>query len=232
MSEEKDHQDNKTRFSGIMKNIDRFMPAMEIAILEQILEAIQSGIANSAEIIAQIEAGGGDPVDYDEELEVIENLLGVAFVTCQVYITSVVSMVNKKAEKSTNSQCRSLSKKKEILRYKNSSVKTIDGTDVTQIQLIDTMANYYKHRDEWKIEFKKEIYENELSAVPNWMIDKREFNKQTIKVIKAIGVVPHSSGNFRLAAEVLGNNDYNVRAFAEILRSWSNRIKEECQELS
>ena len=231
MSDKEYHQGYKASSPYITKNIDRFTPAMEIAMLEQILEAIQSGITKNSKTITHIETGGGDASNYDEELEMIENLLGVAFVTCQVYITSVVSMVNKaRAKKSTNSQCQSFSKKKEILRYENSPVKTFDGTAVTQIQLIDTMANYYKHRDEWKLEYKQITSENENYSIPEWKVINN--NEQTIKVLKAIRVKPNSSGNLRRAAETLGNKDYDVRIFAKILSSWSNRVKEKCQELS
>ena len=233
MTEGTHHHGHKANFSIFTKGVDEFAPAMEIDFLKPILEAIQIGITKSAERIALIEAGGGDASDYDDELEMIENLLGVAFVACQVYITSIVSMVSKaRTKKSTDPRCRSLTTKKEILQYGNPSVNTTGKTYVTQIQLMDAMANYYKHRDQWELAFKEEFVGKEKYNVSYWKVEKKKNNRSTIKVLKAIGAVPNSSGNFRLAAEILGNEDYDVRSFVEILEAWGQRIKENCQKMN
>ncbi len=82
-----------------------------------------------------------DPEHPEDAIEEWEDFLGIAFITTQLYITGIVSDLNKysKGSQSLN--------KWELL--KNFS-KTIPETEVTEMELCDAMANYFKHHDEWK----------------------------------------------------------------------------------
>ena len=74
----------------------------------------------------------------DDANEYEDDLCGIAFVTAQAYITRVVADVN---------AMRGLNVSKHKLL--ESANPVVADTKLTQMQLCDTMANYYKHRDEW-----------------------------------------------------------------------------------
>jgi hypothetical protein len=101
--------------------------------VRQILFALSQGLNANAQ---QFEDGG----DVDDALEYEDDLCGIAFVTAQAYITGVVADAN--ALRGTRSPIR----KHELLKSANPIVA---DTTLTRMQLCDTMANYYKHRDEW-----------------------------------------------------------------------------------
>ncbi len=86
----------------------------------------------------------------DDDLNLIENHLGCAFITCQVFLTAAVSRV-KALHELTRSQGRvpfktSTESKRNILA---AAAAPLAGTPYTQMQVIDAFANYFKHRDEW-----------------------------------------------------------------------------------
>jgi len=101
--------------------------------VRRILFALSQGLNTNAQWFHD----GGD---VDDALEYEDDLCGIAFVTAQAYITGVVADVN--ALRGT----RSPISKQELLKSANPIVA---DTSLTRMQLCDTMANYYKHRDEW-----------------------------------------------------------------------------------
>jgi hypothetical protein len=101
--------------------------------VRQILFALSQGLGANAQ---QFDDGG----DVDDALEYEDDLCGIAFVTAQAYITGVVADVN--SLRGTRSPIR----KHKLLKSANPIVA---DTRLTRMQLCDTMANYYKHRDEW-----------------------------------------------------------------------------------
>ena len=101
--------------------------------VRQILFALSHGLDTNAQ---QFREGG----DIDDAVEYEDDLCGIAFVTAQAYITGVVADVN--ALCGTHPPIN----KHELLRSANPIVA---DTGLTRMQLCYTMANYYKHRDEW-----------------------------------------------------------------------------------
>ena len=101
--------------------------------VRQILFALSQGLDANRQ---QFDDGG----DVDDALEYEDDLCGIAFVTAQAYITGVVADVN--ALRGT----RSPISKHELLKSAN---PIVGDTTLTRMQLCNTMANYYKHRDEW-----------------------------------------------------------------------------------
>ena len=83
----------------------------------------------------------------DEELEIdffveqAEWMYGIAFVTAQTYITGTVADANllKKGKKDFQTY--------QLLKDFSNEIK---GTETTQLQLCDAIANYFKHHEEWK----------------------------------------------------------------------------------
>ncbi len=76
----------------------------------------------------------------DDALDMAENVLGLAFVAAQAYITGTIGMWTRMPQLAQSVN-------------KHDSVKSfgepLSGSPVTDIQLVDAAANYYKHHDEW-----------------------------------------------------------------------------------
>src|SRR4029079_2941983 len=103
-----------------------------ISSVRQILSALSQGLEANSKAF-------DDGRDVDDAIEYEDDLCGIAFVTAQAYITRVVADVNHL--RSTLSPV----KKHELV---NAGNPIVADTKLTRMQLCDTMANYYKHRDE------------------------------------------------------------------------------------
>jgi len=150
----------------------------------------------------------------DEETEIIENLLGTAFVVCQTHITLVVSSVKRLHKVFQKSEGRPLSgleeSKDKIMRLGATPMGTSAYTD---IQVIDAFANYFKHLEEWP---------------HDWTKLKRGLQQKTGDIIVSAGARSGSTGNLRTGAEVLGNSEYHqVEIFADRINSWHRKVREE-----
>jgi hypothetical protein len=75
------------------------------------------------------------------QLEHAESLFGIAFVSAQTYILGTVQDVNKIREYAGKPSL-------EKVKYYNDDIK-LSGNGVSRIALINSVANYYKHHDEW-----------------------------------------------------------------------------------
>jgi hypothetical protein len=106
--------------------------------VRRILFALSQGLDANAQ---QFDDGG----DVDDALEYEDDLCGIAFVTAQAYITRVVADVNTLRGHALRG-ARSPISKHELLKTAN---PIVGDTTLTRMQFCDTMANYYKHRDEW-----------------------------------------------------------------------------------
>ncbi len=84
-----------------------------------------------------------DHEDPDSGLELWNSLMGMAFITAQIYITGTVSDVKKITKSSIVSKSNLL---------KDFSVQLPDS-EITEIELCDAMANYFKHHDEWSFDW-------------------------------------------------------------------------------
>lgn len=176
-------------------------------VYERVLNEIGKAIEKSSSLVDEVEniqelMPEQRDATIDDEVEIVEYLLGTAFVLCQAYITEVVSRVkglHKVAESWGTTLSTTSNKKEDILRFgyaKNSS---------SPVELIDAFANYFKHRDEW-----------------HWNWDKFSGKqKATAKVIQEAGARSGSSGNLRQGSCALGNPDFtNTTIFLDILEQW------------
>ncbi len=75
------------------------------------------------------------------QMEYAENILGVAFVVAQTYILGTVEDVNKIRDRESKASIN------KIDFYSDNHHIKING--VSSILLINSIANYYKHHDEW-----------------------------------------------------------------------------------
>ena len=174
--------------------------------LTRILQPISKAIQECSEIIDQVTDCGSE--DYleavtDEEIELIESLLGTAFVICQTQVTCVVSRIKKLHSFFETQEGRALggldNSKAEIL---NRGATVISGTGYSDVQVIDAFANYFKHRDEWP---------------SDWAVVSGR-QAHTVSIISAFGAASGTNGNLRTGASALGNKGYHsVSVFAEKL---------------
>ena len=85
-------------------------------------------------------------------------------------------------------------------------------TQCSQVQVIDAFANYFKHHEEWH---------------GSWgqLTDQAG---RTVQVLSAVGADQYSTGNFRMAADKLGNKRYeNLEVFSSVLRDWGRVVHEQ-----
>jgi hypothetical protein len=146
----------------------------------------------------------------EDETQIIESLLGVAFVVCQIQITAVTKAAL---------DCRAAAER-EGLPLPPFGKKEFDvwnfGSTVagyhSKIEVLWQLANYFKHRDAWS---------SETWTNPDGLA------KYTIPVITAIGLEQGSNGNLRTGAEALGNGDYaTMKIFEDIISDWANQVRE------
>jgi hypothetical protein len=101
-----------------------------------ILDALESGFK-----IVQQKADAEPWLDGLWQMEHAEGVLGIAFIVAQAYILGTVEDLNRIRESEKKS---SVSK---IDIY--SDVPQLLSNNVSSILLINSIANYYKHHDEW-----------------------------------------------------------------------------------
>ena len=80
----------------------------------------------------------------------------------------------------------------------------------TAPQLDNAFADYFKHREQWVGAWEK---------LPKVL-------RETAAVIMTAGATRSSTGNFRTAAEVLGNPGYaSVSVFGDALQAWEEELQ-------
>lgn len=191
------------QYPFILPNIDR--------VLHPIGEAIEICIHDIETVDYESITDYDADAIIDEETDVIENLLGTAFVVCQTYISSVISRVRilhrlyKKEHNGAELTTTSITKP-DILAFGSSSV---GSSDFSEVQVIDAFANYFKHRAEWVRVWDK--------------LPKKD--AYTARIIGAVGASRGSTGNLRTGAKVLGNEVYsNMDVFVGILQRWRQNL--------
>jgi hypothetical protein len=201
--------------------LDAIWDGDEPSQIERVLEPLGKAISESAQRID--EAATHENPDYlesvvEEEIYIIEGLLGTAFVVCQLDITYTVSKV-----KALHSLCED--SKNIILTTTNGSKEGLlgidpqifPGTNLTQVQAIDAFANYFKHKDEWH---------KSWNAIATSTGNEDRLTRRTVQSIITAGAEEYSNGNFRGAAKKLGNIGYdNTEVFITILQTWRQHAR-------
>lgn len=136
--------------------------------ISKVLDTLSDELTNVANEI--------NPDEPESGLELTNSLMGIAFVTAQVYIAGTVSDAKKLLEPFTVTKANLL---------KDFS-KQIPGSEITEIELCDALANYFKHHDEWS---------------SDWSFTNQ--NKVTIGVLRSVGLDHHDSYPCILAADIL-----------------------------
>lgn len=185
---------------------------------ERVLATLGAGVKTAANKI-DAAANSGDPdtieIVTDIETEIVENLLGAAYVVCQTKITAVVQAAIKA--------------RRQILKESSSFITFGDRAEqvrrlgepfdcnYSKIEVLWQLGNYFKHREEWDLV--------KTDEGRDW--NPSGNTKRTITVIKAAGLSLGSTGNLRTGADALGNNEYsNMMAFTKIISDWSEYVRE------
>ena len=100
------------------------------------LHALKTGFESVRE-----KADANEGFDGLWQLEHIENILGIAFVVAQAYISGTVEDINKVRQSNGKRE------KGKMEYYTDDDEPLPSG--ISRILLINSIANYYKHHDEW-----------------------------------------------------------------------------------
>ncbi|MBW1941166.1 MAG: hypothetical protein JRI28_07405 [Deltaproteobacteria bacterium] len=142
-----------------------------------------------------------DAIDWYDGIfakEQIETVLGIAFVAAQTYITGTISdirAIKKEAEKRNKFEFLSIG---ELHTEKQ----------VTKILVVDSMANYYKHNEEWD----------------GWKVNGK--NRKTIETLKVFGITDKTEFPCYEAATMLWSEMEmnNLNNLLNILVNWREKI--------
>lgn len=169
---------------------------------DEIGEEVSEGLSGEEE--ADLEAW------LEDERSYIEDLLGLAYVSCQIYIVRSMSEVRNIRKMLGLDELRNW----EIMAC--CSVRVAESA-VSGIQLINAAANYFKHSSEWSRPW------SELSGR----------QRQTAEVLEAAGCSAGCTGNMRIVAERLGNERYsNTLRLAGIVGDWTREISNAHRQLA
>jgi hypothetical protein len=182
------------------------------AVVEQEMKTVSTGIKEL----------GRDSESLDDELDLIEDLLGLAFVVAQTSITHFRTRLEMLSQ-ACNESGIPLSfgtGKKELFKLG----KPINAAlPMTPIEAINAVANYWKHAEKWVIA--ESTKDNKL--VWTWDTGVKKPEKETVDIVTAMGIRPSSTGNLRIAAKVIGITDFNnLSPMREKLRNWAASLYE------
>jgi len=183
--------------------------------LERILQTLGIAVDACTDAITRAQSSGNaEYIDavVDDECDVIENLLGAAFVACQADITAVISHVKRMHKRALADGHRldsSDGSKAGIMALGNQQL--VATSTYSYVQVIDAAANYFKHRDEWR---------------GSWtQFDPASRQGKTVAIITAVGAKQGSTGNMRTGVNALGISNYrNLTILYDHIASWANNV--------
>lgn len=123
----------------------------------RVLRALYAGLASVKEDLDD----AGEVYETEDALEHGEALLGIAFIMAQTYVGGTVSDANQIAGSKVK-----FTKEQLLKEYS----KKLPETTITELQLIDAIANYFKHHDEGS----------------NWSVKGR--SQKTLTILRAAGI--------------------------------------------
>lgn len=179
---------------------------------EAVLHTLGAGVRAAAARIEEAErTGRSDYADLviGDETEIIENLLGAAYVVCQAQITAVVQAALRAREQAVaDGLSPSFGPSARDVRALGAPF----DPSFSKVEVLWALANYFKHRDEW--------------SRSTWTAPTGPA-RQTVPVILAAGLQRSSTGNLRQGAEALGNTAYEeMSVFQTIIQDWSETVRQ------
>jgi hypothetical protein len=196
--------------------------------LERLHHAIESEISACSNRIDDVAASGDeDCLEFatDEECEATEQLLGLAFVAAQSFITAFRTEVAKVARISWKKFGVKLSFTTDEKAYNIFRLSPMlpAAPTFSIIEAINAVANYWKHGEEWSTV----LVSSGKWGKPVWdTASLRGNEKRTIEIVTALGLCPNSTGNLRTAAKALGVVEFDdLGVLRRVLRTWASDLK-------
>ena len=224
--------------------------------IEPLLQPLSGSIRSTSALIERVELAkkaGDDWPDSDwvvGEASVIDDLLGVAFVICQLYVNAVIAgltFLHQYHDRQTElAETRKIRQIVKILRQRcrparnrfipklgrlngerskllqRGSPMIKKGSPYTVTTVIEALANYFKHRDEW----------------PNRWNGLQPIQRRTANVLQSVGLLGNVKGDLVITSsfrdvfrQIVDHDDYeNIDQLAAILDRWRDALKAEYQE--
>ena len=174
-----------------------------------VLSTLAAGISAAATRIERIASPEIAQVVAEDEVEVIESLLGTAYVLSQTPITAVTHAALRARKQALDDGLEF-----SAFGCDPREVRALgDRFDAqySKIEVVWALANYFKHRDEWHRS--------------TWTKPPRR-NERTAAVLKAVRLQLSSNGNLRAGAEALGITDYaTLTILGDIIACWANEVR-------
>lgn len=195
--------------------------------LERIHRALEAEIDRGVRRIERAEKNG-DP-EYldsviDDECDEVEELLGIGFVAGQSFVNRVKSRLislNRVCQDDFGGPLALLASGKSphvLLKYGG----TFTETQFSAAEIVNGVANYWKHADEWTT---CEVKANNR-YIRTWDVSKMSpIQKGTVELVSALGLSPGSTGNLRDAAKIMGITKYqDLTPMRKELMAWAKNV--------
>ncbi len=189
--------------------IDRLEDPFEIFALAGVLRSIGQ-IAKDALSSRSERAGwwGVSPkyysVEDEHDIEVVEHVIGSGFVLAQTSITQAVTLLKRMREEAG---CAAWIPKDKAIVLKTAAPIHID-TGLSKIAIINTAADYYKQRSEWK--------EEEWVGPP--------YKNKTIANAVEIGLGSKGYHNMESVLRELQIYDYDMSPLGRFIGEWREAL--------
>lgn len=180
--------------------------------LQDVARSLAESVSESEEYFREREEPWGVSRKYwDVPMELLDHGIGVAigsaFVLGQAAITQSVSIVGQ-IRKHANDFSGIPKKKRAILE---TEAKIMLRSQLSDMVVIDTAANYFKHRHEWPAD-----WQNDQGSVAQ---------RQTMADAHRIGMTEHDfCNNMRAAVYELGLDTNGVFSVPMIVHGWRERL--------
>jgi len=202
------------RIPGLLELADL---AVDNATLDDLYSALEQAITSSSRRIKGADDNGDEwwqEAVKDHESDQIEQLLGLAFLAAQLFITTV-----RKRFDALSTACRAAGKK-------------LNFDTNTEIKKINAVANYWKHHEEWPTRLEPKDDDEMRVVWDHTEMEKKNHihQKETAEIVESIGMSPSSRGNLFIAAEAFGVAEFeDLSPIRNKLRDWADRLLKKTQ---
>jgi len=175
---------------------------MHLREIDWRIEPLHDVIAGIGAGLAAIQKRMDDEEGFDglSAHEHAELLLGLGFVAAQIYAIGTVS------DLSQILATRGKSKRGKLDCYACDSVALKGG--VTRIQLVNAVANYFKHHDQWS----------------RWPTSKKDRGFHDSEVLERVGITGKTEFPCAEATNLLCGTNWELTMLRQILKEWRAHV--------
>jgi hypothetical protein len=187
--------------------------------LEQVAKTLAESVADSEEHLVRRTGWWGSGLKYrtveeEHEIEGSFLLIGSAFVLGQTAITQAVAIARKVRDLAGKPSW--LPSRREDILCTEASINR--NTDVSEMVLVDAVANYFKHHHEWPSRWNQQPpHRNQHPQGPH---------RRTIYLVCRLGLSPEAYNNLEVAVQRLGFGAPGVGSLGGRIQDWRERLAE------